>query len=86
MDCEIKYIGTTESTSIPYISVQLTCTTATTSYHQKMFLNNKYFQKNVPLRHLISPPRKKKTLIILTYCSCLTIKVMLISEQPRSTS
>ena len=60
MDCEIKYIGTTESTSIPYISVQLTCTTATTSYHQKMFLNNKYFQKNVPLRHLISPPRKKK--------------------------
>ena len=61
MDCEIKYIETTESTSIPYISVQLTCTTATTSYHQKMFLNNKYFQKNVPLRHLISPPRQIKS-------------------------
>ena len=37
MGCEIKYIGTTESTNIPYISVQLICATATTSYHQKMF-------------------------------------------------
>ena len=25
MGCEIKYIGTTESTNIPYVSVQLMC-------------------------------------------------------------
>ena len=37
MGCEIKYIGTTESTNVPYVSVQLICATATTSYHQKMF-------------------------------------------------
>ena len=37
MECEIKYIGTTESTIILYVSVQLICATATTSYHQKMF-------------------------------------------------
>ena len=37
MGCEIKYVGTTESTNILYISVQLICATARTSYHQKMF-------------------------------------------------
>ena len=37
MGCEIEYVGTTESTNILYTSVQLTCTTAITSYHQKMF-------------------------------------------------
>ena len=37
MGCEIKYIGTTELTNIPYISVHLICATATTSYRQKMF-------------------------------------------------
>ena len=37
MGCEIKYIGTTKSTNIPYASVQLICATATTSYHQKIF-------------------------------------------------
>ena len=36
MECEIKYIGTTESTIILYVSVQLICATATTSYHQKV--------------------------------------------------
>ena len=37
MECEIKYIGTTESTIILYVNVQLICATATTSYHQKIF-------------------------------------------------
>ena len=37
MGCEVKYIRTTESTIIPYVLVQLTCATATTSYQQKMF-------------------------------------------------
>ena len=37
MGCEIKYVGTTESTNIPHISVQLIYATAITSYHQKMF-------------------------------------------------
>ena len=36
MGCEIKYVGTTELTNIPYTSVQLICATAITSYHQKM--------------------------------------------------
>ena len=36
MGCEIKYVGTTESINIPYISVQLIRATAITSYHQKM--------------------------------------------------
>ena len=35
MGCEIKYIGTTESTNISYVSVQLICATTTTSYNQK---------------------------------------------------
>ena len=30
MGCEIKYVGTTESTKILYISVQLICATAIT--------------------------------------------------------
>ena len=34
---EIKYVGTTEWTNIPYISVQLKCATVIASYHQKMF-------------------------------------------------
>ena len=46
MGCEIKYTGTTESTNIPYISVQLICATATTSYHQKMFWKNKHSEKS----------------------------------------
>ena len=37
MGCEIKYIRTSESTNIPYISVQLISSTLTTIYHQKMF-------------------------------------------------
>ena len=37
MGFEIKYVGTTELTNIPYISVQLIFATAITSYHQKMF-------------------------------------------------
>ena len=37
MDCEIKYIGTTESTNVPHNSVKLICATAMASYHQKMF-------------------------------------------------
>ena len=37
MGCKNKYIGTTESTNVPYSSVQLICATAMTSYHQKMF-------------------------------------------------
>ena len=37
MGCEIKYVGTTESTNIPYITGQLICATAITSYLQKMF-------------------------------------------------
>ena len=37
MGCEIKYVGTTESTNIPYVSVQLIRATAIASYHQKMF-------------------------------------------------
>ena len=37
MGCEIKYEGTTESSNIQYISIQLICATAITSYHQKMF-------------------------------------------------
>ena len=41
--CEIKYAGTTESTNIPYMSVQLVCATAITSYHQKMFLKKYAF-------------------------------------------
>ena len=41
MSCEIKYIGTTESTNIPYVSVQLICATATTSGPK-----NKYFGKS----------------------------------------
>ena len=45
MGCEIKYVGTTESTNIPYISVQLICATAIASYHQKMFQKNKHFEK-----------------------------------------
>ena len=36
MGCEIKYVGTTESTNIPYISVQLICATAITSYNQSI--------------------------------------------------
>ena len=31
MDCEIKYVETTELTNIPYISFQLICATAMTS-------------------------------------------------------
>ena len=37
MGCEIKFVGTTESTIILYINVQLTYATSITSYHQKMF-------------------------------------------------
>ena len=37
MGCEIKWVGATESTNIPYISVQLICATAITSCHQRMF-------------------------------------------------
>ena len=37
MGCEIKYIGSTEPTNVPCVSVQLICATATRSYHQKMF-------------------------------------------------
>ena len=37
MGCEIKYVGTTESTNILYIGVQLICAIAITSYHEKMF-------------------------------------------------
>ena len=37
MGCEIKYIGTNESTNVPCNSFQLKCATATGSYHQKMF-------------------------------------------------
>ena len=37
MGCEIKYIGTTESTNVPYVNVQLICATATRSYRRKMF-------------------------------------------------
>ena len=33
MGCEIKYVGTIESTNIPYISAPLICATAITSYH-----------------------------------------------------
>ena len=36
MGCEINYVGTTESTNIQYISVQIIYATAITSYHQKM--------------------------------------------------
>ena len=46
MGFEIKYIGTTEPTIIPYVSVQLICATATTSYHQKMFKQNNHFEKS----------------------------------------
>ena len=46
MGCEIKCIGTTESTKVPYVSVQLICAIATTSYHQKMFLKNNNFEKS----------------------------------------
>ena len=46
MGCEIKYTGTTESTNVPYVSVQLICATATTSYHQKMFQQNNHFEKS----------------------------------------
>ena len=46
MSCEMKYIRTTESTNISYISVQLICATATTSYHQKLFWKNKYFEES----------------------------------------
>ena len=31
MGCEIKYIGTTESTNVPYVSLQLICAAATRS-------------------------------------------------------
>ena len=37
IDREMKYIGSTESTNIPFVNVQFICTTATASYHQKMF-------------------------------------------------
>ena len=37
MGCEVKWVGTTESTNIPYISVQFICATATTSCHPWMF-------------------------------------------------
>ena len=37
------------------------------------------------LKNLISPPRKAKALIILMCCTCLTIKLILISEQPTNT-
>ena len=46
MGCEIKYIGTTESTNVPYVSVQLICATATRSYLQKMFKKNNQFEKS----------------------------------------
>ena len=46
MGCEIKYIGTTESTNVPCVSVQLICATATRSYHQKMFKKNNHFEKS----------------------------------------
>ena len=45
MDREIEYIGTTELTNIPYVSVQWTYTTATTSYHQKMFQKISIFKE-----------------------------------------
>ena len=38
--CEIKYIRTTESTNISYVSIQLICATATTIYHKKDFPKN----------------------------------------------
>ena len=37
MGCEIKWVGTTESTNIPYVSVQFICATAITRCHQRMF-------------------------------------------------
>ena len=40
MGCEVKYVKTTESTNILYISVQLICPTAITNYHQRVL--NKY--------------------------------------------
>ena len=45
MGCEIKYIRTTESTNVPYVSVQLISATPTTSYHEKMFSKNNHFKK-----------------------------------------
>ena len=45
MSCEIKCIRTAESINIPYVSVQLICATATTSYHQKMFQKISIFKK-----------------------------------------
>ena len=45
MGFEIKYIGTTEPTIIPYVSVQLIWATATTSYHQKMFQKIRILKK-----------------------------------------
>ena len=45
MGCQIRYIRTTESTNVPYVSVQLICATAATSYHQKMFSKNNHFEK-----------------------------------------
>ena len=38
MDCEIKWVRTTESTNIPYTSVQFICATEITRCHQRMFL------------------------------------------------
>ena len=46
MGYEIKYIGTTESTNVPCVSVQLICATATRSCHQKMLKKNNHFEKS----------------------------------------
>ena len=45
MGFEINYIGTTKLTNVPYVSVQLICATATTSYHEKMFENIRILKK-----------------------------------------
>ena len=45
MGCKIKYIGTTKSTNIPYVSVQLICATATTSYHQNTLQKTSILKK-----------------------------------------
>ena len=37
------------------------------------------------LKNLTSPPARQKALIIPTCCTCLTITLILISEQPTDT-
>ena len=38
------------------------------------------------LKNLTSPPGRQKTLIIPTCCTCFTITLILISEQPTNMS